>query len=353
MASLLQSYLAERANEEGKLELQPTGLEEAKFDEHDWLGWVGSFFKWVKGLKKRKWLTAPAAPEPLGNKTRVALLGDWGTGLYGAPISAATIKNDAKGYGLLMHLGDVYYAGTEGEVKERFLAFWPNNAGAISRAINSNHEMYMGGKGYFDLTLKQFGQSASYFALQNDHWILVGLDSAYRDPHHGSLTKDQIPWLRNIIHQAEGRKIILVSHHQAFSNLETADPVAEALGEFLKAKKIFAWYWGHEHRCIIYDRHPGWELYGRCVGHSGFPYFRDKLNHLPYDSNFPVATWRKLAAKNLIPGGLVLDGPNPYIEDHADEYGTQGHMTLKFDGEHLNEIVHLPDGTIIYDRPLA
>jgi hypothetical protein len=354
VASLLQCYLAERANEEGKLELQRSGLEEAKFDDKDYLGWIGSFFTWWKGIKKHDWIEAAVTPEPIGNHLRAALLGDWGTGLYGAPISAKSIEDDPRGYGLLMHLGDVYYAGNKGEVRVRFIDIWPKNTNAISRAINSNHEMYTGGYGYFGLTLPRFQQKASHFALQNDHWTLVGLDSAYRDPHNARLTDDQIAWLRAIVEQAGSRKIVLFSHHQAFAWLETAkEKLVEQLAEFLMGKKIFAWYWGHEHRCVIYNQHPGWGLYGRCVGHSGYPYFRDKLDGFPKEPDFPKATWRKLQAKNLVPGGLVLNGPNPYVEDHPDEYGTQGHMTLEFDDGRLNEIVHLPDGTRVYERQLV
>ena len=35
-----------------------------------------------------------------------------------------------------------------------------------------------------------------------------------------------------------------------------------------KRKKIFAWYWGHEHRCALYDQHPKWGVFGRCIGNG-------------------------------------------------------------------------------------
>jgi hypothetical protein len=360
VASLLQSFWAAEANKPGneaRLSDLPSGLREVKFDEKDFGGWIGSFFSWWRQIKKHEWLQAPAAPEPFANKTRVAVLGDWGTGLYGAPVSANTIERDPKGYGLLIHLGDVYYAGSEGEVRERFLDIWPKINNSVSRAVNSNHEMYTGGHAYFNLTLRHpgFDQKASYFALQNDHWVLVGLDTAYDNPHRGGLTDDQVAWLRNIINNADGRKIILLSHHQGFARLESLDNgVAEALNDLLTAEAIFAWYWGHEHRCILYDRDPVWGLHGRCIGHSGYPYFRDNLQEFPVEARWSdLGCWRKVGAKNLIPGGLVLDGPNPYVSGHEQEYGAQGHLTLDFDGDHLNEIIHLPDGTTIYERRLA
>ena len=51
----------------------------------------------------------------------------------------------------------------------------------MNRALNGNHEMYSGGFGYFKLILPAFEQDSSYFALQNEHWLLVGLDTAYVD----------------------------------------------------------------------------------------------------------------------------------------------------------------------------
>jgi hypothetical protein len=51
--------------------------------------------------------------------------------------------------------------------------------------------------------------------------------------------------------------------------------------------------------------------------------------------------------------GLILEGPNPYIPGHVNEYGPNGYMTLEFNGQHLNEIVHAPDGSVAYARELA
>ena len=201
VASLLQTFLAKKAAEEGSLKPLNADANEAKFDDQDILGWIGSFFTWWKKLKKAKWQTAPTKPEVIPgnlNDFRMALLGDWGTGRYGAPVSANSIENDQKGYDVLIHLGDVYYSGDDDEVKKQFLGFWPRSPkkpNAVNRACNSNHEMYTGGKAYFKHTLPQFAQKASYFALQNDHWILCGLDTAYADK---DLAKDQAAWLRQI-----------------------------------------------------------------------------------------------------------------------------------------------------------
>jgi hypothetical protein len=349
VASLLQAFLAERANETGQLQELPMGGKEAKFDNNDWLGWAGSFFTWWRKIKPHPFLTAAADPEAIDNTLRVAMLGDWGTGLYGAPVCARTIEQDPKGYKLAVHLGDVYYAGNKGEVQERFLDLWPRNDGATNRALNSNHEMYTGGHAYFSLTLQRFGQAASYFAFQNDHWVLVGLDSGYKEH---DLAGEQAGWLRNIIDNAADRKIILMSHHQPISRLESQGPnLVEKLGEFLNARKIFAWYWGHEHRCLLYDKHPAWDMFGRTVGHGGFPYFRDDISALSEEPGLPG--WYRLGSNNMVPGGLLLDGPNEHVKDHEDKYGPNGYMFLEFDGPHLNEILQDPSGNVIYERQLV
>src|SRR5262249_3253675 len=150
LASQLQTFLAEKAAEENKpiaREL-PGGAVEAKFDSTDWLGWAKSFFTWVGRLDPAKWQPPPPEPEPLAEDARMALLADWGTGLYGAPASSKCIDATQPGFTHVIHLGDVYYSGTTSEIEERFIPFWPSKPGA-SRACNSNHEMYSGGHGYF------------------------------------------------------------------------------------------------------------------------------------------------------------------------------------------------------------
>lgn len=349
--SLLQSFLAEHSLQANKVDEVSTGGLEAKFDEHDILGWAGSLVTWIRKLKPHRWLTAPAVPDRLPETLRVGILGDWGSGLYGAPHCARRIQDDPKGYGLLVHLGDVYYSGTETEVADRFLALWPRTT-AINRACNSNHEMYTGGHAYFRMTLKQFAQPASYFALQNTHWLLVGLDSAYKE---AQLAKDQVAWLQRLLADAGDRRVILFTHHQLFSWADkTTGTIADQLASLLADRRLFAWYWGHEHRSVMYDPHPRWGLRGRCVGHGGYPYFRDQFTEGTVSQRGPQGTaWRQVAAKNMVPGGLILEGPNPYLEQHADQYGPHGYMTLEFNGDRLNEIVHTPDGTIAYEREVA
>lgn len=353
-ASLLQSRMLEEPPPGDMSTLPPARSEqsafEVKYDERDILGWVGSVFTWWKKIKPEPWLTAADTPEPIGRggNLRVAMMADWGTGLYGAPVCARSIERDPKPVDLMLHLGDVYYSGTVNEVRTRFLNVWPKRAGAVSRACNANHEMYVGGEGYFREMLPAFSQKASYFALQNDDWLLVGLDTAYEDH---DLAGDQVAWLDRLISRAGDRKLVLFSHHQPYSLLDSQGPkLVSKLGHLLGRKKIAAWYWGHEHRCVLYDAHPAWGVLGRCIGHGGYPYFRAGIGQPPLAEG---TVWRRLETKNLVPGALILDAPNRYVSGEEEKYGANGYLTLEFDGGRLNESVHDPDGTVLRERQIV
>src|SRR5215471_4020139 len=92
----------------------------------------------------------------------MCVLGDFGTGLYGAPACSKSIVNGPDNYHLMLHLGDVYYSTTSEEVQSRFFEFWPRMPNAVNRTLNGNHEMYNGGINYFGEMLPNFGQQSSY-----------------------------------------------------------------------------------------------------------------------------------------------------------------------------------------------
>src|SRR5262249_46491433 len=110
----------------------------------------------------------------------IVMAGDWGTGNASSLKIAAEMA--AKGCDYSIHLGDVYYAGLPDEELQKFVLPWPKGSRG-SFALNSNHEMYPGGSGYFDVALKHAKFAAqggvSYFAMKNDFWTIIGLDTAY------------------------------------------------------------------------------------------------------------------------------------------------------------------------------
>src|SRR5689334_15683219 len=149
----------------------------------------------------------------------VALFSDWGTGEPTAQRVLEQIRSAAPTHAI--HLGDVYHSGTPGESQKRFLDVIDRHGPPANRcrylSLNSNHEMYSGGYGYYDVTLARLGQEASYFNLRNANWQLIGIDSGYEE--HG-LQDPQKDWLAAQL-QAGGAKSILLSHHQLFSPYES------------------------------------------------------------------------------------------------------------------------------------
>ena len=136
-----------------------------------------------------------------------------------------------------------------------------------------------------------------------------------------------------------------------YSLLDSQGPkLVSKLGHLLGRKRIAAWYWGHEHRCVLYDAHPAWGVLGRCIGHGGYPYFREGIGQAPLVEG---TVWRRLDTRNLVPGGVILDAPNRYVTGEEEKYGANGYLTLEFDGGHLNESIHDPDGSVLRERQIV
>ncbi len=225
----------------------------------------------------------------LGQRARVYLIGDWATGVERARQIARMVE-DAINNGPaiethIVHLGDTYFAGWPKECRENFLDHWPNPAAAGVRhwTLNGNHDMYCGGDGYFQVLLgdPRFAaqQKCSNFCIGNEHWQLIGLDTAYAEwrlTHED--TRGQVAWAKGLAQQAPNARRILLSHHQPFSDYESQEKAAKLAEEatpLLTDGKTAAWLWGHEHRCVIYQpltfASGGTLPFGACLGHGGVP----------------------------------------------------------------------------------
>lgn len=359
IASRLQSLIAAKAAEEGKLvqtrgdhpvisgdtpSFTP-GVMEVKFDNEDIFGWLKMAWKLVFKPEKHAWIDPPTVPETIADDARIAIFADWGTGLYGAPAIAQSIVTKLDRCDVALHLGDTYYSGADDEVTGRLVGDWPlRDARTVNRALNGNHEMYSGGQGYFNALATFFHQPASCFAMQNANWIIVCLDTAYVD---FDLDPKQVEWLNNIVAAAGTRKLILFSHHQPFSQLDAQGPNLQVkLASLLTKQRITAWYWGHEHRLVLYDKHPKWQFKGRCVGNGGFPAFRDDLTSTP--SQF--YQWVSLLPHPHVPNAKVLDGQNLWIPEDPMSYSPHGFLTLEFDGGNAFETYYTPDKIALTPR---
>ncbi len=310
---------------------------EVKFDDADIIGWLQMAPELLFKPPKAAWIEPPPAPQTIPDNARIALFADWGTGLYGAPAITKCIEGLDR-CEVVLHLGDTYYSGENDEVRDRLIGDWPKRPnGTINRALNGNHEMYSGGTGYFEALTTFFHQPASCFALQNSKWILICMDTAYED---FDLDPKQVAWIKGVVAAAGTRKLILFSHHQPFSQLDSQGPNLQvALADLLSTQRIHAWFWGHEHRLVLYEPHSKWGFKGRCIGNGGYPGFRDDLP----DAHGNIYQWLTLPPQPQAPQARLLDGPNSWVAQDPEGFSPHGYVVLDFDGDTVWETYRVPN----------
>jgi 3',5'-cyclic AMP phosphodiesterase CpdA len=288
--------------------------------------------RWVRsslamGVRKfthrRPFPGKPARPYELPEQARLVLVGDWGTGLPRARKVADQMRQileQGQAAGLaqhVVHLGDVYYSGWDHEYRRRFLRYWPVRPDEAARigswALNGNHDMYSGGHGYFDTLLAddRFAnqQQSSFFSLVNGHWKILGLDTAWDD---AALRDPQPSWIDDEL-SSTSHKVLLLSHHQPFSVYEpSSTALLEKMEPLLAKHSVTGWFWGHEHRCMLYASHMNVD-FGRCIGHGGVP----------------VYMWHRETDGYRKPG---LYEYRKFIQRGAERWALFGFALLDFDG---------------------
>ncbi len=266
------------------------------FDYH----WVTEFLaELTTHLVRRVLFSLPRDPpltSALAPDARIVLVGDWGTG-EGVALAVADqirLQIDAAGDREIhvVHLGDVYYAGTKWEARHRFLDHWPVGHDDIARVhswcLNGNHDMYSAGEGLFDVIVAdaRFGRQrterglrTSEFHLRNDHWDILGLDTSWKfhlgdiRGGQGHLQERQRRWIGSRL-DGSTRRTMFLSHHQPFTRLRAGAGGVVDVGNLLaatapirRARGIDAWFWGHEHRLFTYAARAGVQ-YPTCMGHG-------------------------------------------------------------------------------------
>ncbi|HUI57706.1 MAG TPA: metallophosphoesterase [Bryobacteraceae bacterium] len=222
---------------------------------------------------------------------RIAFVGDWGTGLATAKTVLAQIAR--KNPQVVIHMGDVYYAGTDFEMQNYFFNIWKSALDLTKIAtytLSGNHDMFSGGAPYYKL-LDQLGQPASYFCLRNDAWQFLAIDTGFNDSKPGGndptfLHDTELTWLADKIQNRGNRRTVLLSHHQLFAAFE--DICGKAVNDRLNQQvspllpNVDLWLWGHEHNLVIYEKYMG--ILARCIGHGAFPI---GLAEIPKTPKFP------------------------------------------------------------------
>ncbi len=270
--------------------------------------------------------TAGPSVIEIAPNARVALFSDWGTGRR----TALTVLQDLARQrpDILLHLGDIYYAGTPSECARNFVQ--PIDAVFGARrppvyTLSGNHDMYSGGAGYYGLiaVLNQgaWRQRASFFCLrsQDQRWQFVAMDTGLHayNPFEAhpltSLDDGEAAWIEARIAEFPGQTVLL-SHHPLFSALARIGPggpdpwnvnLLANFRRFAAAGRIAAWFWGHEHTMGLYAPFAGLER-GRCIGCGAIPMFvADQLYA-------PLVGLRDPPA--LLPPRLAHDGS---VQDHG------------------------------------
>lgn len=232
---------------------------------------------------------------PIPDQCTIALLADWG----GDNVAAKRIGDIARQQrpNIAIHLGDIYYGGTKGEC-QHFLNLWPlrqdwddPNSPIRSEgswALNGNHEMFSGGLYFFNTVLPAFDQKQPYFCLENSAWRIIGLDTAYAQGRlkPASATDPIAPqwnWLVNLL-KSKKKPTIFLTHHQPVSahaeDFKDSAPLRQDIADLLAIEgigsdAIYGWFFGHEHRCAIYDD-TATQFNARLIGNGCIPHEVEK-----------------------------------------------------------------------------
>ena len=252
-------------------------------------GWAEAFAVFLESLLtgKHPFMANPVVVS-IPDAVQIGLAGDWGTGEWRTASNPAPSTGVASHMASLkphvtIHLGDVYYAGTDDQEQHLFVDIWPK--GSIgSLALNSNHEMYPGAKPYFKAIVgPPFGiqNGCSFFALENKNWVVVGLDSAYFAPESGLyMDGSLIPpggGTQELFLQAQaakGKKVIVLTHHNGLSEdgSSTNTLYQQVTSSFPAGNGPAYWYWGHKHMGAVYRPQEPNGVPCRCCGHGALPW---------------------------------------------------------------------------------
>lgn len=203
---------------------------------------------------------------------RIAVVGDAGFECQAQKnvIDSIRSRHLVEPYDMLIHLGDIYFAGGPAEMLKNFLAPF-RKAGPQVFSLVGNHDLYFGGEA-FTSVLEALSQPGRYFSIENQHWRIACLDTAVPAEsvrrNSGQLDRGQLTWLEKQFELQDGKDTILMSHHFVVSGWHNhSKTLKRQLNQRLD--KVFSWYWGHEHSCASYDQKSA-GFNGACVGNGAF-----------------------------------------------------------------------------------
>ncbi|HEY1380041.1 MAG TPA: metallophosphoesterase [Gemmataceae bacterium] len=208
---------------------------------------------------------------------RLAVVGDGGyLGKAQARVVDMICARHAQApFDAVIHLGDVYFAGSTAEMYKNFVSPFGRvrNAGARLLAVCGNHDLFCHPEG-FATVVRDLGQPGRFFAVESQNWRIACLDTALAAAgflrNAGQLDDKQLEWLTDLVRLDDGKRLVLMSHHYILSAWErNPSPVLADQVRDLVRGAITAWYWGHEHVCATYDR-AAYGFDGACVGNGAY-----------------------------------------------------------------------------------
>ncbi len=275
---------------------------------------------------------------PARKTLRIALFGDWGTGPYqdgNLPASPSQqimqqIHNQAPD--IAIHLGDVYYSGTDGEEHRKLINSWNYRAPLGNFTLNSNHEMYYGGQGLFNIALNPVHTSlfrtqgeSTFFSIHFGNWLILGLDSAYYASQStmymdGAIT-DQAQ--RKLLQEAgkSGKRIMILTHHNPLTEL--GDKLKGLWTDVVSAltKEPDYWYWGHVHNGIVYsETSAAGSVKCRCQGNGSIPIgnavWFEKKTDISFYTNASLGDTNPRNALRVKNGFALLEFDQDAVNEH-------------------------------------
>jgi len=141
-----------------------------------------------------------------------------------------------------------------------------------------------------------------------------------------------------------GSQVVLFSHHSLLS-YESQGRSSRRSSRRCSVEASLAWYWGHEHRCVILRRTRRGPQ-GRCIGQSGYPYFRKDLTNTRSRSPTRTARVRELAPPAKRPAVTSSTGLTSMSTRRPPNMGRTATRRWAL-GADLVEPVHAADGRIL------
>lgn len=302
-----------------------------------YIGWYWSGHRPVY----RDWKTAGRGDLDFGvveyrlpDRARIGLISDWGTGMDDARhLLQALLRLDPA---VLIHLGDIYYAGTVREDELHFAAVLNAACSELGHripvfTIPGNHDYYSGGRGFYGLVdrlnVGAAKQVASYFCLRSEGgaWQFLAMDTGFNDRRPSSrfdpyatapgLHASEEEWLRHHL-RSFGGQTILLSHHPLFSahrrlngtrsgaprpNFNSA--LFGSVQPYLD--RVALWLWGHEHSLGVYQEGLHGVARARLIGCSAF---ESQTEDDPYQVRYPDTPFREPLVRLSIEHGWYDHG---------------------------------------------